>query len=286
MNSERKDIPPDFPWISSRENPLVRRVRSLRHAKFRRSTGLYPVEGVRLVEDAAAARVPLSTALVSPRLFRTPRGRRLAGILEQRAGRVAAVPDRLMAALHETRTHQGVVAVAARREMPLADLAPGPGAALVLAHRVQDPGNLGAILRSADASGAHAVLTTPESVDPFNPKTVRTAMGALFRLPVCVADSLAGAAGRCRTLGLTLFAAHLQGRPFQDCDFTGPFALIVGREGEGLTDEDLEHADRAVSIPMRSGADSLNVGAATAVLLYEAARQRGYPFAEPGGGDR
>jgi len=279
MNDERKAIPPDFPWISSRENPLVRKVRSLRHAKFRRSTGLYPIEGVRLAEDAVAAGLALSAALVSPRLFRNPRGRKLAGILRQRAERCAAVPDRLMASLHETRTHQGVVAVAARRETPLADLVPGPGAALVLAHRVQDPGNLGAIFRSADASGADAVVTTPDSVDPFNPKTVRTAMGALFRLPVCVAGSLPLAAAQCREAGLTLFAAHLEGRPFHECDFTSPFALIVGREGEGLTVDDLEIADQAVSIPMRAGADSLNVGAAAAVLLYEAARQRGYAFA-------
>lgn len=286
MNNERKAVPAEFPWISSRENPLVRRVRSLRHAKFRRTTGLYPIEGVRLAEDAAAAGVPLMAVLVSPRLFRNPRGRRLAGTLLQRAERCAAVPDRLMASLHETRTHQGVVAVSARRETPLAELVPGPGAALVLAHRVQDPGNLGAILRSADASGAGAVITTPDSVDPFNPKTVRTAMGALFRVPVCVAGSLARAAEKCREAGLTLFAAHLEGRPFQECDFASPFALIVGREGEGLTGEDLEVADQAVSIPMRPGADSLNVGAATAVLLYEAARQRGYPFAEPRGGGR
>jgi TrmH family RNA methyltransferase len=149
---------------------------------------------------------------------------------------------------------------------------------VVLAHRVQDPGNLGAILRSADASGTDGVITTPETVDPFNPKTVRTAMGALFRVPVSVAGSLQLAATCCRSRGMALIAAHLEGIPFQQCDLRRPFALILGREGEGLVDADIAVADLTVSIPMRRGADSLNVGAAAAVLLYEAARQRGYRF--------
>lgn len=270
------DIPPEIKRINSRDNPAVRRIRSLRHAKFRRSTGLYPVEGLRLVEDAVAADVPLPLALVSPRLFRTPRGRELARLLETRADRLAAVPDSLMGQLHETRTHQGVVAAAARRDLPLEALPRGPAPVLVVAHRVQDPGNLGAILRTADAAGADGVVTTPATVDPFNPKTVRTAMGSLFRLPVAVADSLAEALACCRDRGMTVFAAHLGGTPLGQCDFSGPFALMMGREGEGLTPDDLADADTGVSIPMRDGADSLNVGSATAVLLYEAARQRGY----------
>jgi len=274
-------IPEGIPRISSRDNPLVRRVRSLRHTKFRRATGLYPIEGVRLVEDAVTAGITIPAALVSPRLFRGPRGRALAASLEGRAERIAAVPDSLMAALHETRTHQGVVAAAARNEVPLEKLPPGGPRTLVLAHRVQDPGNLGAILRSADASGADGVITTPETVDPFNPKTVRTAMGSLFRVAVTLAGSLEQATAFCRSRGMTIIAAHPAGTPFQDFDFSGPFALIMGREGEGLTAEDLAAADRTVSIPMRRGADSLNVGAAAAVLLYEAARQRGYRFAPP-----
>jgi TrmH family RNA methyltransferase len=274
-------IPRGIPEIRSRDNPLVRQVRSLRHAKFRRSSGLYPVEGLRLVEDAARARVPLSVALISPRLLRTRRGRDLAETLRGRASRVAAVPDSLMASLHETRTHQGVVAVAARHEIPLERFPPQTALAVVLAHRIQDPGNLGAIFRSVDAAGADGVITTPETVDPFNPKTVRTAMGALFRVPLSLAPSLGQAAACCRLRGMRIIAAHLEGPPLQECDFRHPFALIMGREGEGLTRADREAADQTVSIPMRKGADSLNVGAATAVLLYEAARQRGYRFPSP-----
>jgi TrmH family RNA methyltransferase len=278
MGAEQSAIPEGIPRVKSRDNPLVRRVRSLRHAKFRRSSGLYPAEGVRLLEDAVAAGVDLPVALVSPRLFRSPRGRSLARELAGRAERLAAVPDNLMAALHETRTHQGVVAIAARHDVPLEDLPPGATRSLVLAHRVQDPGNLGAIFRSTDASAADGVITTPETVDPFNPKTVRTAMGSLFRVPVAVAGSLELAAAFCRSRGMRIIAAHLEGTPFQQCDLSSPFALVMGREGEGLVAEDLATADLTVSIPMRQGADSLNVGAAAAVLLYEAARQRGYHF--------
>lgn len=280
-NCNKTQIPEGIPRISSKDNPLVRRVRSLRHAKFRRSTGFYPVEGVRLVEDAVTAGVTIPVALVSPRLFRGPRGCSLAFALRDRAERIAAISDLLMAALHETRTHQGVVAVAARHEIPLDQLLPEGPRALVLAHRVQDPGNLGAILRSVDASGADGVITTPETVDPFNPKTVRTAMGSLFRVPVSLAGSLELAGAFCRDRGLKVVAAHLDGEPFQEFDFTSPFALIMGREGEGLTPGDLEMAHQTISIPMRQGADSLNVGAAAAVLLYEAARQREYRFPSP-----
>lgn len=284
MGEVRTAIPQGIPEIRSKDNPLVRQVRSLRHAKFRRSSGLYPVEGVRLVEDAARAGVPMPVALVSPRLVRTQRGRMLAELLMGLAARLAAIPDSLMASLHETRTHQGVVAVVARHEVPLEQFPPKAAHAVVLAHRVQDPGNLGAILRSVDAAGADGVITTPETVDPFNPKTVRTAMGSLFRVPVSVATSLDQAVARCRVRGMRIIAAHLEGPPLPECDFCHPFALIMGREGEGLTQADLETADQTVSIPMREGADSLNVGAAAAVLLYEAARQRGYRFPSPAGG--
>lgn len=285
MGDGEAAIPAGMARIRSKDNPLVRRVRALRHAKFRRSSGLYPAEGVRLVEDAAAAGVDLPVALVSPRLFRSPRGRCLAEALGGRADRVAAVPDSLMAALHETRTHQGVVAVVARHDVPLGEFPPWAARSVVLAHRIQDPGNLGAIFRSTDASGADGVITTPETVDPFNPKTVRTAMGSLFRVPVSVAGSLELASAFCQSRGMRVIAAHLEGTPLQECDLQSPFALLMGREGEGLTAADIAAADLTVSIPMRHGADSLNVGSAAAVLLYESARQRGYRF-PPAGGPR
>jgi TrmH family RNA methyltransferase len=278
VKDKQSPLPPGLPQIRGRASRLLKNIRSLKYSKHRLSTGRYVIEGQRLTEDALGAGTPLEQVLVSPRLYRSGRGRRLAGAVQAEGVPTAAVTDELMSSLHDTRTHQGILAVARQMKFRMDDLPRQPDSIYVVAHRIQDPGNMGAILRSADAAGADGVFTTEESVDPFNPKTVRTTMGSIFRLPAVVSVKLPDVAEWCRERGVELIAAHLTGELFSRVDFKSAFALVVGREGDGLREADLAFAHRAVRVPMRKGVDSLNVGAAVGVILYEAARQRRYRF--------
>lgn len=271
--------------IESRANPLLREIRALARGGRGQHTGFFLVEGVRLMEEALDADCRFRHLLLSPRLLHGERGRRLAARLREGGpGELLAVPDEVMDSLQDSRTHQGILAVVVHYPFRLEELPAGKHPTLVLAHRVQDPGNVGAIVRTADAAGADGVVTTPETANPFGPKAVRGAMGSLFRLPVVTACPLAAAAAWCRDHGLPVIAAHLKGESLGRVDLRPPFALLVGREGEGLAAEDLAQADRRLTVPIRRGVDSLNVGAATAVILFEAARQRGYRFRAPYGG--
>ena len=146
---------------------------------------------------------------------------------------------------------------------------------VVVAVDVQDPGNVGALVRSAEAGGATGVVATSGSADPFGWKALRGAMGSAFRLPVASRQALPGAIERARQLGLQLLAAvPRDGTSLPSCDLGGPVAIVLGGEGAGVSTDLLELMDGRLTIPMRPTVDSLNVATAAALIAYEGSRQR------------
>jgi TrmH family RNA methyltransferase len=198
-----------------------------------------------------------------------------------------------MEALAGTETPQGVAAIVSRPYLDLDDLfASGPDL-LVIADELQDPGNIGAIIRTAEAAGASGLITTRYTVDPFSDKSIRASMGSALRLPIVTDAKREDIAARCRHQNIKLIASSptparspvledaakvVPVKVCSDVDMTVPLALILGREATGVSDGTAEHADEFVHIPMAAGVESLNVAAAAAMLLYEAARQRGFRF--------
>jgi TrmH family RNA methyltransferase len=263
-----------------RHHPLVARLKALRRDAVRRRTeGVIVAEGVHLVREALRHGADVECVVVAPRLDRTPEGRALSHEIAERGLDAIESSDALLDTLQDARSPQPVLAVVRVRPWPLADvLAPPPDRAsclVVVADRVQDPGNLGAILRTADAAGASGLVACGESADLHHPRLVRATMGSRFRLPAAAAtgDAVRGAIAE---RGIRAVAAVPRGgTPYTACDLTGPVALLLGGEGAGLGAEWLEHAEVRVHVPMRAGVDSLSVGAAAAILLFEAARQRG-----------
>jgi TrmH family RNA methyltransferase len=147
---------------------------------------------------------------------------------------------------------------------------------IVIMHRLNNPANAGAILRAAEAAGASGALTTEGSTDIFSPKALRGAMGSTFRLPLWEGARFHEALAWCREHGIrTISTASTATRAYTEVDWTGPRALIIGEEGAGLQPDELAATDEAVRIPMHAPVESLNVAVATAIVLYEAARQRG-----------
>jgi TrmH family RNA methyltransferase len=184
------------------------------------------------------------------------------------------VSEPVMAAISDTSSPQGAVALVREEPAVLEDVLAGADLIVVLA-QVRDPGNAGSLVRSAVAAGASAVVFTRGSVDPFHPKTVRAASGALFRVPIVRGATVPAVIAALKIARIqVLGAASDASTPADDLDLTGPVALVLGNEAWGLPPEDRSLVDRVVGIPMPGPAESLNVGIAGSVLLFEVVRQR------------
>lgn len=195
---------------------------------------------------------------------------------------VNLVSDALFERVTQTETPQGIAALVELPEHDADDVMGRRDALLVIACGLQDPGNLGAIMRSGQALGATALATLRNTVSPFNPKAVRSSAGAVFGMPIFAAQEADSLLSQLRRLNVTTLATdrHSIVR-ICDADLRRPIAVLIGQEAAGLDPELLRRADERVAIPIRAGMDSLNAAAAASVVLYEVARQRGFRFDEP-----
>ena len=260
--------------ITSRDNSLLRQVRAVRDAKIEE---LIYVEGLRLCEEALRSRLAIEAVVVSEELLRKERAAGVIHELSQAAKRFASVSEKLLESVSYTKTPQGIIVLAQRPESSEHRLGAQLGAnpLLVVMHQINNPVNVGAILRTSEAAGAEGVITTKNTSDPFSPKSLRGAMGSAFRLPIWAGPAYVETIDWCREHGIATVCADVDATTaYTEIDWTGPSALILGPESTGLTPEELGLADRRVSIPMKGMAESLNVAVAAGVLLFEASRQR------------
>ena len=257
--------------IRSRSNPLVKRLRSL---KERGATDLALLEGMTLVEEALAAGIALVEAAASPRADKTPRGRALVARLATAGIPVRRVDDAVLASLSEAETSQGLLALARRPSFDEDAIYAGTPL-VVVAAGLQNPGNVGALLRTAEAAGATGAYLAAGTADPLSWKALRGAMGSAFRLPHVHGMPVEQALARLQKRKvLTLATVAEGGQSYDMVDLRQPVAFVLGNEGSGLPPEVLARIDARVTIPMAGATESLNVGVAAGVLLFEAARQR------------
>ncbi|OLC02938.1 MAG: hypothetical protein AUH78_02625 [Gemmatimonadetes bacterium 13_1_40CM_4_69_8] len=256
-------------------------IRDLQRRKARGRRGLALIEGVRLVEEALAAGLTFRGALVAPDLARTTRGRELVVELERHAVPVEEGSARALAEVADTDAPQGIVAVVEPRTWAADDIALGGvrSTALVI-DGVQDPGNVGTLIRTAHALGAAGTVVLRGTADTLNPKALRAAMGATFRHPVVPLDDT-GFIAWARRHGVTLWAAAADGVPLPRAwgeggqgKSEGPIAVIVGNEGAGIRPQLNAVSAKRVAIPLAQGAESLNVAVAAGILLFEVTRGR------------
>lgn len=246
---------------------LLTLMRDLHRRKARERRGLALAEGVRLVEEMLAAEVPCKGAVASPVLGATPRGADLLRMLMAHGIVVEQVDDRQLAEVAATDHPQGIVVAYAPRSWSLEEVQVAPGRPLLLLDGVQDPGNVGTIARTAVAFGAAGLVTLPGTVDLTNPKVVRAAAGALFRLPHVQAD-IDAVRQWLWTRSIPIWATTIDGVAISDDESVGPIALVLGNEGAGISAGVLRHAGRRVGIPIRNEAESLNVAVAAGILLH------------------
>ncbi len=297
--------------ISSTSNDKIKYMEKLRKsASFRREEGLFPVEGIRMVREIPADR--LDCLYYTEKAYEKNRKEILniydarimnGGIDERRlsdneskvseSGQKYLMPenetfqpvsDACMNKMSDTETPQGIIAAVRMTGFSLEDIisrhddsgeAAGESEPLILiAEKLQDPGNLGTIIRTAEAAGVTGIILSKDCADIYNPKTIRSTMGAIFRMKMYVSDDLVSDISRLKAYGVKVYAMHLSGSEFFEKDFTKGTAFLIGNEGNGLSAEVSAAADEMMRIPMMGKVESLNAAVSASVVAYEALRQR------------
>lgn len=259
--------------ITSRQNDMVKHVRSLQEKKNRDREGLFLIEGAKAIKEA------LASGCLPWRLFMTEKAEAQEGtgsilpLLDKCP--VIRVNDQVMAHMSETRAPQGIIAVLKMPDPVLDEIIVDDASLILIVDGIQDPGNFGTIIRTADAFGAKAVISTPGTADLYNGKTLRSTMGSLFHLPVVREADPGDLSDFLQKNKIHTLAAHLDSAALQltDLELPRPLAIVLGNEGAGVSEQMLEMCQGKVKIPMVGQAESLNVATSAAVILYEAFRQ-------------
>jgi TrmH family RNA methyltransferase len=260
--------------VTSRDNSLLCQARAVRDGKV--NDQIF-VEGLRLTEEALRSGLHIEAVIVSDELARKEKASSLIDELNRASNRTALVSEKLLESISYTRTPQGIVLLASRPESTEDSftLKQQGSALVVVMHRLNNPVNVGAMLRTAEAAGASGAIATKESSDPFSPKSLRGAMGSAFRLPIWFGPTYDAAIAWCSQRGIQTVCADVQASvSYDQIDWKRPTALVLGPESSGLSRTEIEAANASVRIPMQGPAESLNVAVAGGILLYEAARQR------------
>ena len=261
--------------ITSHDNSLLRRARAVRDGKM---TELIFVEGLRLCEEALTSRLKIEVVIFSEEIARKERAAAFLQAVGNVGAKLAEVSERLLASISYTKTPQGIVVLASRPSWNRKkfESAQPEAPLIVIMHGINNPVNVGAILRTAEAAGATGAIATAHTTDPFSPKALRGAMGSAFRLPIWTETNYEDVLVWCARRKIQTVCTDVKGSTLHtEIDWRGPRALIIGPESTGLSTEEVSAAGAAIRIPMQGKVESLNVAVATAIVLYEAARQRG-----------
>ena len=269
--------------ITSSSNKRIKEVIKLQQkAKARREWDVFVVEGTKMFLEADTQRIKdvyvSETALQN--LSKECRQK-----LEEISASYEVVTDDIFSRLSDTQTPQGILCVIEQYHYTLDDLfdknstgknLPADKVPLILVlEDIQDPGNLGTILRTGEGAGVSGIIMSSHTVDIYNPKTIRSTMGSIYRMPFLYTDKLADTIEKLKEHKMTVYAAHLQGQTDYDrCDYLTGSAFLIGNEANGLKEETAALADRLIRIPMHGRVESLNAAVASSILIYEAARQR------------
>ena len=260
--------------ITSRDNSLLRQARSVRDGKVREQIF---IEGLRLAEEALKSGLEIDAVIFSDEIARKERAAEVIQQLSRVSTRSASVSEKLLESISYTTTPQGIVLLAARPSDTAERLSADPGSTplYVVLHEINNPVNVGAMIRTAEAAGASGMIATKHTTDPFSPKSLRGAMGSAFRLPIWYGAEYSEVIAWCRSEGIESVCADASATvSHTDIDWRKATAVVLGPESTGLSDDEIAIGTTDVRIPMHGEVESLNVSVAAGILLFEAARQR------------
>lgn len=259
--------------ITSPSNKSVKEVvQLLQKAKSRKEKKLFVVEGIKMFLEAPEERIVKVYAAESFGKEMPPACKEKLAML---AGRFETVADDIFRKMSDTKTPQGILCVVRQSEYSQEEMLEAEAPLLVLLEDIQDPGNLGTMFRAGEGAGVTGIVMSGGTADIYNPKTIRSTMGSVYRMPFLYVEDLTETIGKLQEKGITVYAAHLQGaKIYDECGYRGKTAFLIGNEANGLRDKTAACADVSVKIPMEGKVESLNAAVAASVLLFEAARQR------------
>ncbi len=260
--------------ITSSSNPQIKQIRKLRDRKERQRTGLFYIEGLRIVAEAAQQGARFETLITAPDLLTSAFGRDLVARLETAGTPVLPVSPEVFAVISMKEGPVGIAAVVRQRWEPLEQISIQPGQPWVALDSVADPGNLGAILRTLDAVGGSGVILLDHSTDPYDPTAIRASMGAVFTQRLVRASLSEFAALKKARSFPVVGTSDKASTDYHRCRYPPALILLMGSERQGLQPEHLALCDEVVAIPMLGSLDSLNLAVATGVVLYEIYNQR------------
>lgn len=266
--------------ITSTQNNQIKNIISLnKKARERKAQRLFVIEGIRAVAEVPASL--LHAVYYVEGFGQSADGQAFIKEISEKAPSIIIeeVAKSVFNSMSDTVTPQGVLALVKMQDFTLEDVLGGSAnkpAHIIILESLQDPGNMGTIIRTAEGAGATGIIMNNTTVDLYSPKVVRSTMGSIFRVPHLVVSDLGATIEQLKAeYGVSVYAAHLKGEKFHDeFDYTGPTAFMIGNEGNGLTDEMAGHATTYLRIPMEGKLESLNASVAASILMYEAQRQR------------
>ena len=259
--------------ITSTANSQIKNVMKLQtQAKARNKAGQFIVEGIRMCVEIPKDRIV--KIYISESFYNNLNNSSDDNIKQLTADTdYELVEDNVFKQMSDTVTPQGILTIVNKKEACFNDILDRK--TYLILENIQDPGNLGTILRTAEGAGATGIIMSDKTVDIYNPKTIRSTMGSLFRMPFVYSEDVVAAVHSLKQQNIKVFAAHLEGRNYYyEEDMKVPMAVLIGNEGNGLTEELSKEADVRIKIPMEGKLESLNAAVSTAVILYEAMRQR------------
>lgn len=257
--------------ITSISNKKIKNIQALiAKSKERRRQSLFVTEGPKMCFEAPDTWV--EEVYMSQSFYENDR---YLSEKQRLSDKTVVVSDSVLKAVSDTKTPQGVIALVKLPIYSLEDLLEGDKTHLLILESIQDPGNLGTMLRTSEGAGATGVIMNNTTVDIFNPKTVRSTMGSIYRVPFYITEDLKETISELKKRDIQVYAAHLKGKnSYEQSDYTGASAFLIGNEGNGLSDEIAEMSDMYIRIPMEGKVESLNAAISATLLMYECSRQR------------
>ncbi len=260
--------------VTSRDNALIKTAKKIvSSAKYRREQGLFAIEGLRLCSEVVKTAFKVNCLIVSE-TFLAQKQKETQEIAAF-AKKAVTVPDHLFEKISDTASPQGVLCLCEMPQSGAAEIRPDSGCYIAL-ENLSDPANLGAIARTAEAFGVNGIIVSGDGCDPYSPKSQRSAMGALLRIPVMVEKDFSAAMGEIQQKGYTLYGAVVHGdtEPLNNVQFSKKSVILIGNEANGLTSGIIAACDRRVTIPMPGRAESLNASVAAAIFMWEAQKNK------------
>jgi len=261
--------------ITSSSNSIIKEIKSLHRKKDRWMKRSFFVEGIRAIDDCIKSSANVEYLVYSDMLFEIKGGKELYDTICLENYKLYYISDKLFKEVSDTEKPQGILAVVNYDIKRIDDVLKEKENFIILLDRVQDPGNMGTIIRTADAFGSNGVIVTEGCVDIFNPKTVRSTMGSIFHIPLLYYRSANEAIRDLKNSSIKVITTSLDAKDYCfDVDFRTNFALVIGNEASGVSSEVMAESDLLIKIPMPGNAESLNAAIASSVIMYEALRQR------------